>query len=122
MLSRSSSAPQVLLVTSSNAGEGKSTVSLNLATVLAQQGVRVLLVDADLRRPVLHERMGVHAQEGLSAALSSDHIDPQPLRSKAFRIFKCCVEGRFRHSPQSCWGRRECAHSWGNGGVSMTSS
>jgi len=79
MLSRSSSAPQVLLVTSSNAGEGKSTVSLNLATVLAQQGVRVLLVDADLRRPVLHERMGVQAQIGLSEALSSDDIDPQPL-------------------------------------------
>ena len=79
MLSRSSSAPQVLLVTSSNAGEGKSTVSLNLATVLAQQGVRVLLVDADLRRPVLHERMGVQAQVGLSEALSSDDIDPQPL-------------------------------------------
>lgn len=79
MLSRSSSAPQVLLVTSSNAGEGKSTVSLNLAIVLAQQGARVLLVDADLRRPVLHERLHVDVQEGLSAALSSDHIDPQPL-------------------------------------------
>jgi capsular exopolysaccharide synthesis family protein len=79
MLSRSSNAPQALLVTSSNAGEGKSTVSLNLATVLAQQGVRVLLVDADLRRPVLHERMGIDVQEGLSAALSNDAIDPQPL-------------------------------------------
>ncbi len=78
MLSRSSNAPQVLLVTSSNAGEGKSTVSLNLATVLAQQGVRVLLVDADLRRPVLHERMSIDVQEGLSAALSNDAIDPEP--------------------------------------------
>jgi capsular exopolysaccharide synthesis family protein len=79
MLSRSSSAPQVLLVTSSNAGEGKSTVSLNLATVLAQQGLLVLLVDADLRRPVLHERMGVSGQIGLSEALSSDAVDPRPL-------------------------------------------
>lgn len=78
MLSRSSTAPQVLLVTSSNAGEGKSTISLNLATVLAQQGVRVLLVDADLRRPVLHERIGVHSPVGLSVALASDQIDPEP--------------------------------------------
>jgi succinoglycan biosynthesis transport protein ExoP len=78
MLSRSSHAPQVLLVTSSNSSEGKSTVSLNLATVLAQQGARVLLVDADLRRPVLHERMGLDTQEGLSTALSSDHINPEP--------------------------------------------
>jgi polysaccharide biosynthesis transport protein len=112
MLSRSSSAPQVLLVTSSNAGEGKSTVSLNLAMVLAQQGVRVLLVDADLRRPVLHERMGVHAQEGLSAQPFQAIISIlNHCRSKAFRIFTCCVEGRFRHSPQSCWGRIECARS-----------
>jgi succinoglycan biosynthesis transport protein ExoP len=78
MLSRSSSAPQVLLVTSSNAGEGKSTVSVNLAVVLAQQGARVLLVDADLRRPVLHQRMGLDGNEGLSAALSNDLIAPQP--------------------------------------------
>lgn len=78
MLSRSSAAPQVLLVTSSNAGEGKSTIALNLATVLAQQNVRVLLVDADLRRPVLHERVGLDVKEGLSAALSSDEINPEP--------------------------------------------
>jgi capsular exopolysaccharide synthesis family protein len=78
MLSRSSNPPQILLVTSSNAGEGKSTVSLNLAVVLAQQGARVLLVDVDLRRPVLHQRMGLDASDGLSAALSNDQIDPRP--------------------------------------------
>ena len=77
MLSRSSHAPQVLLVTSSNAGEGKSTVSMNLAIVLAQQGARVLLIDADLRRPVLHQRMGLDAGDGLSAALSNDMVEPR---------------------------------------------
>ncbi|QNI32697.1 polysaccharide biosynthesis tyrosine autokinase [Alloacidobacterium dinghuense] len=91
MLSRSSKAPQVVLVTSSNAGEGKSTVSLNLATVLAQQGVRVLLVDADLRRPVLHARMGLQVQNGLSEALSSDHIHPQSLPSdKVPNLYVLC--------------------------------
>ncbi|HYK35334.1 GumC family protein [Alloacidobacterium sp.] len=91
MLSRSSGAPQVLLVTSSNAGEGKSTISLNLATVLAQQGVRVLLVDADLRRPVLHERIGVHAPVGLSIALSSDQTDPQALPVESIpNLFALC--------------------------------
>jgi len=79
MLSRSSKAPQVLLVTSPNAGEGKSTVSLNLAAVLAQQGVKVLLVDADLRRPVLHERLRLQVQVGLSESLSNEHICPQPM-------------------------------------------
>ncbi len=78
MLSRSGSAPQTLLVTSSNAGEGKSTIALNLATVLAQQGVRVLLIDADLRRPVLHARVGQDVHEGLSSALSSNQVHPRP--------------------------------------------
>jgi capsular exopolysaccharide synthesis family protein len=80
MLPHSSSAPQVLLITSSHSGEGKSTVSLNLATVLAQQGSRVLLVDADLRRPILHERIGLREQIGLSAALTSkDSYPPHPV-------------------------------------------
>ena len=78
MLSRSSNPPQILLVTSSHASEGKSTVSLNLAVVLAQQGARVLLVDVDLRRPVLHQRMDLDAGEGLSTALSNDRIEPRP--------------------------------------------
>ena len=42
--------PKVLVVTSAMAGEGKSTVSCNLAAALAQRGRKVLLVDADLRR------------------------------------------------------------------------
>lgn len=77
MLSHGGGPPQVLLLTSSTASEGKSTVSLNLATVLTQQGARVLLVDADLRRPVLHQRIGAFAEDGLSVVLSSER-DPQP--------------------------------------------
>jgi capsular exopolysaccharide synthesis family protein len=71
VLPHSSDAAKVFLITSSQEGEGKSTVSLSLATVLAQQGAQVLLVDADLRRQVLHERMGLHISGGLSAALTS---------------------------------------------------
>lgn len=95
LLSRSSSAPQVILVTSSSASEGKSTISLNLATVLAQQGARVLLVDADLRRPVLHKRIG-HDQKGdkgagLSTALSSDLAFPEPRQVEhAANLFVLC--------------------------------
>lgn len=51
VLSTSGLPPKVILLTSSVAHEGKTTVSRNLARVLAQQGNRVLLVDADLRRP-----------------------------------------------------------------------
>lgn len=81
VLPHSSDAPKVFLITSSQAGEGKSTVSLSLATVLAQQGARVLLVDADLRRPILHERIGLHTSAGLSAALVDGHAAPKIVES-----------------------------------------
>jgi polysaccharide biosynthesis transport protein len=91
MLSRSGGPPQVLLLTSSTAGEGKSTVSLNLATVLSQQGARVLLVDADLRRPVLHQRIGLSIEDGLSALLSSERekLPPQQVEGVPNLLVMC---------------------------------
>jgi capsular exopolysaccharide synthesis family protein len=71
MLSRSTVPPQVLKISSPLAGEGKSTLVMNLGTILAQQGARVLLVDADLRRPQLHILAGVSKEKGLSSLLSS---------------------------------------------------
>jgi capsular exopolysaccharide synthesis family protein len=58
-----------LLVTSSNPGEGKSTTSANLAVVLAQTGQRVIVVDTDLRRPMLHEVFGIPNTTGVTNAL-----------------------------------------------------
>ena len=59
-----------ILVTSSQPGEGKTTVSVNLAIALAQQGSRVVLVDADLRRPAVHRALGFRNIRGLSGYLS----------------------------------------------------
>ncbi|MGB7088456.1 MAG: polysaccharide biosynthesis tyrosine autokinase [Methylovirgula sp.] len=58
--------PKSLLVTSSCAGEGKSSTSLALARNFAQLSLNVLLVDADLRKPTLHEALGCHNSSGLS--------------------------------------------------------
>jgi succinoglycan biosynthesis transport protein ExoP len=58
-----------LLVTSSSPGEGKSTTTANLAVVLAQTGQRVIVVDTDLRRPVLHKVFGIPNNVGLTTAL-----------------------------------------------------
>lgn len=62
--------PSTLLVTSTQPGEGKSTVSLNLAMSLAALGRRVLLVDADTRRPSVHTVLGLDGEPGLTEILA----------------------------------------------------
>jgi succinoglycan biosynthesis transport protein ExoP len=60
----------VVAVTSSLAAEGKSTTSSNLAAALAETGARVLLVDADLRRPSIAEALGIEGSAGLTTVLA----------------------------------------------------
>lgn len=57
---------RVLGVTSSQISEGKSTVSINLAYSLAELGKKVLLVDTDMRRPSIHDKIGCDMTPGLS--------------------------------------------------------
>jgi capsular exopolysaccharide synthesis family protein len=70
LLSNLGAPPKVIMVTSALPQEGKTTTSMNSAVVLAQKGVRVLLIDADLRRPSIHKNLGIGPHSGLSNVLT----------------------------------------------------
>lgn len=63
---------KTIQITSPNMGEGKSTISANLAVSIAQSGKRVVLVDADLRKPRQHDIFGLDATTGLAAVVNGE--------------------------------------------------
>ncbi|MCC7369113.1 MAG: polysaccharide biosynthesis tyrosine autokinase [Chloroflexi bacterium] len=65
----------ILLVTSATNGEGKSTTAANLASALALGGSNVILIDLDLRKPVLHSLFGLPNREGASAMMREANYD-----------------------------------------------
>ena len=74
--------PRSVLVTSANPGEGKTTVVWNLARMEAAAGTRVLLVEADMRRPVLGAKLGANGAAGLSELLAGK----EPLQSVVWSV------------------------------------
>jgi capsular exopolysaccharide synthesis family protein len=84
LLSTAGRPPRTLLITSSVPSEGKTTTAVNSAISLAQTGARVLIVDADMRRPRLHSIFNLSNSNGLSALLSSD-IDEDEINAAIHR-------------------------------------
>ena len=80
LLSRASQPTRVMVITSAGPLEGKTLVASNLAIALAQAGSRVLLVDADLRRPKLHDVFHQSLQPGLAEWLMDSVPRPQTIR------------------------------------------
>ncbi len=82
LVSQPGGPPRSILIASTQPGEGKTAVALNLAITLTQIGRRVVLVDGDLRKPRLHKLLAVANDQGLSSYLSgSGAAWPEPLRT-----------------------------------------
>ncbi|MFA1713798.1 CpsD/CapB family tyrosine-protein kinase [Peribacillus frigoritolerans] len=64
---------RTMIFTSANAGEGKSTTSINVAAVFSQQGKRILIIDADLRKPSVHTNFNMENYLGLTNIISKQN-------------------------------------------------
>jgi capsular exopolysaccharide synthesis family protein len=81
LLSAAPRPPQAVLVTSAQPGEGKTCTAINLSIGLAQRGVSVVLVDADMRRPGIPRGLGISTNgAGLSTVLAGAHTLDESLR------------------------------------------
>src|SRR6267154_2017453 len=92
LLSTADHPPSSLLVTSTQPGEGKTTIATNLGITLAQVGQRVLLVDADLRSPSLHRLFGLRENFGLVSYLTGHqdwHSVVRPSGSPGLDLLFC---------------------------------
>lgn len=90
---------QVLLVSSPHPGEGKSTVALNLAVAYAHTGLNTILVEADLRRPVIHGLFGVKDTHGLTTAAIGQISIEEAIRKTSMPSLSIIVAGAIPPNP-----------------------
>ncbi|HVT47800.1 MAG TPA: polysaccharide biosynthesis tyrosine autokinase [Vicinamibacterales bacterium] len=95
---------RAVLVTSTGPHEGKTVVSSSLAITLAQAGLRTLVVDADLRRPRLHEAMSVPQEPGLSNVLVGELGAPEAVRQTSVEHLSVLAAGHIPPNPAELLG------------------
>ena len=99
-----------LLVTSAGPSEGKTSISANLALILAQAGKRVILVDADLRRPRIHRLFNLPSEPGLTGLIAEPGADPedylQATEDEHLRVLAC---GALPRNPAELLGSARAA-------------
>lgn len=95
---------RTLLVTSTNPEEGKSTTLANLAITMAQAGLKVILVDCDLRRPSIHELFGLRNGEGLTTMVVGDYGERFPLQESGVENLSILPSGPLPPNPSELLG------------------
>jgi len=98
---------KTIVVTSAGVGEGKSTTLANLAVVSAQAGRRVILVDADLRRPTLHQVFGLSNEAGLTTMMMAEAATAwPPLHETGIEGLSVLTSGPLPPNPAELMGSR----------------
>jgi capsular exopolysaccharide synthesis family protein len=96
--------PRVIVVTSSTPSEGKSTTSINIALVLAEAEHNVLLVDGDMRRPMLHKYLDLVGPVGFSTVLSGGASLNEVLQKTQFPGLTVLTSGAIPPNPSELLG------------------
>jgi capsular exopolysaccharide synthesis family protein len=104
LFSRKDEKLNTIVIVSAGAGEGKSTTTINLATVFAQAGNRVLVVDSDLRRPTLHKLFKVTNNLGLTNFLLRQNTLPELVQTTQVPNLDFMASGRLPNSSMGILG------------------
>ena len=104
VLSSSGQQPKTILVTSSFTGEGKTTTAINAGIVFAQTGARTLLIDLDMRKPMLGRRFGMVGSEGMSTFLSGNSDLSSQIKQTAVRNLFVLPGGPIPPNPAELMG------------------
>jgi capsular exopolysaccharide synthesis family protein len=95
---------KTLVLTSSGPKEGKTTTAVNLAIVMAQTGEKVLLLDADLRKPRVGKVFDIHEKEGLTEVLAGDRTVDEVLHKTDIKNLSAIVCGAIPPNPSELLG------------------
>ena len=102
--------PQSIVVTSANAGEGKSVVTSNLARVLAAAGQKTMLIDGDLRRPMVSSIFDLDPAIGLTQVLAGDLTLEHTIQDPGLPNLRVIVAGRIPPNPSELLGSQRMLH------------
>jgi succinoglycan biosynthesis transport protein ExoP len=114
MLSRAGSPPKSILITSSSNSEGKTVSAINTGVVFAHTGAKVLIIDADLRRPRCHKVLGIENRQGLTEALAGTSKVDQLIRDTGIEGLWLLTAGSIPPNPSELVGSERMRETLAN--------
>lgn len=110
LFSRADQKPQIILLTSATPQEGKTLITANLATAMAQSGCRTLIVDADMRRPRIHKTLGIGNEAGLANILSGINVPDEVITRTDIENLDVITTGPTPPNPSELLGSKSMAN------------